>query len=56
MNLYEKIVTLYPELKSEDFGLRGVIQLQNDGEGDYIKEWNHLTLTKPNVEQLENLI
>ena len=52
MTLYEKIIALYPELKPEDFGLRGSILLQNDGEGDYIKEWNHLTLKKPTNEQL----
>jgi hypothetical protein len=52
MNLYEKIVALYPELKSEDFGLRGTIVLQNDGQGDYIKEWNHPTFAKPTNQQL----
>jgi hypothetical protein len=52
MNLYEKIVALYPELKSEDFEFRGSIVLQNDGDGDYIKEWNHPTLSKPTDKQL----
>lgn len=52
MTLYEKIIALYPELKPEDFSLRGSILLQNDGEGDYIKEWNHPTLKKPTDKQL----
>ena len=52
MILYEKIITLYPELTINDFGLNGTIKLQNDGEGDYIKSWEHPTLTKPTDEQL----
>lgn len=53
MNLYEKIIQLYPELANFDFG-NGVIILQNDldGKGDYIKEWNHPTLPRPTDEQL----
>lgn len=52
MTLYEKIITLYPELTDNDF--MTVIRLQNDsdGKGDYIKEWNHPTLPKPTDEQL----
>ena len=53
MNLYEKIIQLNPTLKPEDFGFRGTIQLQNDGDGDYIKEWNHPTFEKPTDEQLK---
>jgi len=51
--LYEKIITLYPELK--DVLLRDVgIKLQNDsdGKGDYIKSWNHPTLPRPTDEEL----
>lgn len=55
MNLYEKIIQLYPNLKSEDFGFKGTIQLQNDGDGDYIKEWSHPTFEKPTDEQLKGL-
>jgi hypothetical protein len=53
MTLYEKIISLYPELATYDF-LNGEIRLQNDsdGKGDYIKEWNHPTLPKPTEEQL----
>jgi len=53
MSLYEKIITLYPELQNYDFDT-GNITLQNDGDsrGDYIKKWNHPTLAKPTDEQL----
>ena len=53
MNLYEKIISLYPELTSEDFSPRGTIRLQNDsdGKGDYIAKWEH-TLPRPTDEQL----
>ena len=56
MTLYEKITTIYPELTNEDFHpIRGTIKLQNDLEhiGDYIKSWNHSTLTRPTEAQLE---
>lgn len=53
MTLYEKIVTIYPELATFDFS-NGVITLQNDsdGKGDYIAKWEHPTLAKPTSEQL----
>ena len=56
MTLYEKIKTLYTELTSDDFAPdTGTIMLQNDsdGKGDYIKSWEHPTLTKPTQEQLD---
>ena len=55
MTLYDKIITLYPDLTSDDFAPdTGTIVLQNDsdGRGDYIREWNHPTLAKPTQEQL----
>lgn len=58
MTLYEKIATIYPELKPEDFtSCGGTIALQNDsdGRGDYIREWNHPTLSRPTQEQLDAL-
>ena len=57
MTLYEKITTLYTELTDADFAPEGTIMLQNDsdGNGDYIKEWNHPTLTKPTQEQLDGV-
>ena len=53
MTLYEKIKSIYPELTSVDFTT--VIRLQNDsdGNGDYIKSWNHPTLTQPTQAQLD---
>lgn len=52
MNLYEKIIKLYPQLTDNDF--LTVIRLQNDsdGKGDYIAKWAHPTLAKPTEEQL----
>jgi len=56
MNLYEKIISLYPELVSFDFSA-GVIKLRNDsdGRGDYIEVWDHPTLPQPTEEQLTAL-
>jgi hypothetical protein len=51
MNLYEKIINIYPELANFDFA-SGVITLQNDGQGDYIAKWEHPTLAKPTDEEL----
>ena len=55
MNLYEKIIDIYPELSTQDFMPPvGTILLQNDsdGKGDYIAKWEHPTLPKPTEEQL----
>ncbi len=51
--LYEKIISIYPELANFDFA-SGVITLQNDsdGKGDYIAKWEHLTLARPTDEEL----
>ena len=55
MNLYEKIISIYPELTIEDFSPRGTIVIQNDsdGKGDYIAKWDHPTLAKPTEDQLK---
>ena len=55
MNLYEKIMTIYPDLVVADFDpMRGTILLRNDsdGKGDYIAKWEHPTLPKPTEQQL----
>ena len=54
MNLYQKIMALYPQLIEDDFASRGTIHLQNDsdGKGDYIVKWEHPTFPKPTDEQL----
>lgn len=56
MTLYEKIITIYPELTDRDFAF-GTITLQNDldGNGDYIAKWEHPTLTRPTQEQLDGV-
>ena len=43
MTLWEKITAAYPELTEENFGFRGQILLQNDGDeaGDYIAKWDY---------------
>lgn len=55
MSIYEKILTLYPELTEEDFSPKGCIILQNDldEKGDYIAKWEHPTLPKPTEDQLK---
>jgi hypothetical protein len=52
--LYQKIKSIYPSLTDNDFN-EGIIILQNDsdGNGDYIKSWNHPTLTQPTQSQLD---
>ena len=54
MTLYEKIISLYPELTTYDF-VDGGIRLQNDsdGRGDYIKSWNHPVHAQPTQAQLD---
>jgi hypothetical protein len=55
MNLYEKILALYPELTGADFAPRGTILLQNDldEKGDYIAKWDHPVYAKPTDNQLK---
>ena len=55
MTLYEKIKSIYSQLTLDDFSPfgSGTILLQNDGNGDYIKSWNHPTLTQPTQAQLD---
>lgn len=53
MTLYEKIIALYPELTDYDFADGDIILQDNsDGNGAYIKTWNHPTLAKPTDEEL----
>ena len=58
MTLYEKIKSIYPELIINNFmGPDATIFIQNDsdGKGDYIKSWNHPTLTRPTQTQLDGV-
>jgi hypothetical protein len=52
MTLYEKIISLYPELKTYNFAF-GDIRLQDEGNGAYIAKWEHPTLPRPTEEQLK---
>jgi hypothetical protein len=54
MNLFQKIISLYPELSNYDFSDKD-IKLQNDGNGDYIAKWEHPTLQRPTDEQLAQI-
>ena len=52
MNLYEKVIKLYPQLTDNDFMTVIILQNDSDGKGDYIAKWDHPTLAKPTDEQL----
>ena len=52
MTLYEKVMTIYPELTSIDFQTVVTLQNDSDGRGDYIAKWEHPTLPRPTEEQL----
>ena len=43
MNLYDKIIAIYPELTDADFGYKGSIRLRDDsdGLGAYIEKWEY---------------
>jgi hypothetical protein len=51
MTLYEKIITIYPQLEQQDFMTTIRLQNDSDGKGDYIAKWEH-TLPRPTDEQL----
>lgn len=51
MNLYEKIMAIYPQLEEKDFYTVIMLQNDSDGKGDYIAKWEH-TLPRPTDEQL----
>jgi hypothetical protein len=52
MNLYEKIMSIYPQITEQE--MLNFIRFQNDsdGKGDYIAKWEHPTLARPTDEQL----
>ena len=52
MNLYEKIMAIYPDLQQQDFLTVITLQNDSDGKGDYIAKWEHPTLARPTEEQL----
>lgn len=52
MNLYEKIMAIYPQLTNNDFMTVIILQNDSDGKGDYIAKWEHPTLAKPTDKEL----
>ncbi len=52
MNLYDKIMAIYPQLEQQDFLTTIRLQNDSDGKGDYIAKWEHPTLPRPTEEQL----
>ena len=52
MNLYEKIMALYPALTERDFMTTIQLRDDSDGKGAYIAKWEHPTLPRPTEEQL----
>ena len=55
MNLYDKIMALYPSLTDKDFMTVITLQNDSDGKGDYIAKWEHPTLTRPTQTQLDGV-
>jgi hypothetical protein len=55
MTLYEKIISLYPQLKSEDFRTVIAIQDNSDGTLPFIAKWEHPEYPKPTQQQLDAL-
>ena len=51
MNLYEKILTIYPALIGYDF-ISGGIELVDSGDGAFIYRWEH-DLPQPTQEELD---
>ena len=55
MTLFEKIISIYPELNDRDLTLYIRLQNDSDGRGDYISKWEHPTLARPTQEQLDSV-
>ena len=55
MTLFEKIISIYPELNDRDLNLYIRLQNDSDGRGDYIFKWEHPTLAQPTKEQLDGI-
>jgi len=55
MTLYEKIISIYPQLTERDFMTVIILQNVGDNRGDYIAKWEHSSLARPTQEQLDSL-
>jgi hypothetical protein len=54
MDLYNKIITIYPELIGYDFAFKDIKLQKNVGDTEaYIAKWEHPTLPRPTQEQLD---
>lgn len=53
-NLFEKIITIYPDLASGPEKWEGIV-LKNDGSGDKIDNWSHSSLSQPTQTQLDEV-
>jgi len=52
MNLYEKIMSIYPQITDNEFIKTIELRNDSDGKGDYIAKWEHPTLPRPTDEEL----
>jgi hypothetical protein len=52
MTLYEKILSLYPQITDQEMVEYIRFQNDSDGRGEYITKWEHPTLARPTDEQL----
>ena len=52
MTLYEKILSLYPQITDQEMVEYIRFQNDSDGRGEYITKWDHPTLARPTEEQL----
>ena len=55
MNLFEKIMALYPSLTQQDFLTVITLQNDSDGKGDFIAKWEHPTFPRPTDAQLAEI-
>ena len=60
MSLYQKILTIYPELTPAEntcgvFNSLIILQDNSDGKGPFIAKWEHPTLTRPTQTQLDEV-
>ena len=51
MTLFDKIMSIYPDLTQQDFTTVITLQNDSDGKGDYIAKWEH-SLPRPTDEEL----
>lgn len=55
IDLVDRITSIYPELKDSDFFDTIIVMDNSDGNGQYIAQWNHPTLSQPTQEELEQV-